>query len=144
MTLSAFQSQSFWIERFSDEITYENLRANAISSGPSLTNLTSKYGIKGGWSKIEESLSAQLKAKGSARQLSSSQLYFSSKKLQDHAFVEPRGAAYYLSKGWPLQAFHRALAELVAVRKRLQGTRMKIPREYSRGALFQDDITLFR
>ena len=34
-----------------------------------------------------------------------------------------------------------ALAELVAVRKRLQGTRMKIPRaEYSRGALFQDDI----
>ena len=133
-------SKVFGSQRFSDEITYENLRANAISSGPSLTNLTSKYGIKGGLSKIE-SLSAQLKAKGSALQLSSSQLYFSSKKLQDHAFVEPRGAAYYLSKGWPLQAFHRALAELVAVRKRLQGTRMKIPRaEYSRGALFQDDI----
>ena len=38
-------------KRFSDEITYENLRANATSSGPSLTNLTSKYGIKGGLSK---------------------------------------------------------------------------------------------
>ena len=44
-------------------------------------------------------------------------LHFSSKELIQHSHTEDRGAGYYLSRGWPMQAFHRALAEIAAQRE---------------------------
>ena len=37
-------------------------------------------------------------------------VHFSSKRLRGEAYTEGRDPTYYLSKGWPLQAFHHVLA----------------------------------
>ena len=37
--------------------------------------------------------------------------HFSSTKFKTEAYVERRGALYYLSKGWPMQAFHHMFAK---------------------------------
>ena len=131
----------FGAPQYVDEVTYEKVRVNSMLSNPPLTTLTGKYSINNDKFEIDSFVNKAKSGASRTPSIPAFHLYFSSSKLQEQAFVESRGAAYYLSKGWPLQAFHRALAEISAIRTRMRGTQVHISHaEYSGGALLHDDI----
>ena len=65
--------------------------------------------------------------------------HFSSEKFKNEAYVETRDAGYYLSKGWPMQAFHHMFAKIGDKMEKQDFSVAELPAEYLKSALKFDN-----